>query len=237
MLINITIPVYNEEKILKQNILVLHKFLKQNIKEDWETVIADNGSNDRTSKIAKSLAKKLDHLKYLHLEQKGRGRVLKKAWQESRADVLSYMDVDLACDLSSFPKLIQAIKEEADIAIGSRFTAQAQVQRSTFREILSAWYNRLIRFFFRVKFKDGQCGFKAINRKVLENIIPNIKDNYWFFDTEMLVLAERAGYKIKEIPVKWVETRNKYRKSKVKIIPTVLGYLFSILRLKLRLSQ
>ena len=235
MLINITIPVYNEEKILKQNINILYNFLKQNIKEDWEIVIADNGSTDGTKEIGKSLAKKLDGLKYLCLEQKGRGRALRKTWQESKADILSYMDIDLATDLFYFPKLIEAIKQKADIAIGSRFSPEARVQRSTFRETLSRWYNRLIRFFLRAKFKDSQCGFKAISRKVLKNIVPKVRDNHWFFDTEMLVLAERAGYKIKEIPVRWVETRNRYRKSKVKIIPTVLGYLLSILKLRLRL--
>lgn len=235
MLVNITIPVYNEEKILKENIQVLYTFLNQNLDYPWEVVIADNGSNDQTQKIAKNLVRKLDHLKYLRLKEKGRGRALRKAWQESKAEILSYMDADLAVDLFSFPKLVQVIKQGADIAIGSRFIPNSQVQRSKLRKILSWSYNKLIRFFFKVEFKDGQCGFKAISKKVLENIIPQVKDNHWFFDTEMLVLAEKEGYKIKEIPVKWIEKRNKYRKSKVKIISTILGYLFSILKLKLRL--
>jgi glycosyltransferase involved in cell wall biosynthesis len=233
MKILIVIPAYNEEKILEKNILRLRNFLVKNIKDKWEIVIAENGSTDKTLEIAKNLSQKYSDICYFHLTERGRGRALKKALSQSSAEILTYMDVDLSTDLKFFPQLIKFIKEGNDIVIGSRLIRGAEVKRSLLREILSRNYNLLIRFLFNTKIKDMQCGFKAINQKVKKNILPEVKDNEWFFDTELLILAERRGYKIKEIPVRWIEEKE----SKVLLLRTILSYLTSALTLKIRLSR
>lgn len=235
MKIDIIVPTYNEQLILEKNIKTLRNYLKINFSDiKFNIIIADNGSKDKTINIAKSLSKRFPEIKYFHLEKSGRGNALKYAWKKSKADICAYMDVDLSAGIENFPQLIKAISDGADIAIGSRYLHNSIVERSLFRSFLSRYYNILLKYFLKVNFSDGQCGFKALNNKIVKNIIPKVKDNHWFFDTEMLYLAEKSGYKIKEIPISWVETRNKYRKSKVKIIPTVMGYLWSITKLKFR---
>ncbi|MEM0231139.1 MAG: glycosyltransferase family 2 protein [Candidatus Woesearchaeota archaeon] len=246
MKVNITIPVYNEEQTLFLCISKLVTFLENNTRYNYEVIIADNASTDKTSEIARSLCRKHHRVKYVRLKEKGRGRALKKAWRLSKADILCYMDADLATDLSALPQLISAIKAGYDIAVGSRLIKGSKVKRSVLREILSRSYNFILRTFLGVKFKDAQCGFKAINRKVLQQIVPKIQDNNWFFDTELLFIAERMGFKIKEIPVLWVEegtllrnidanNKKQLRKSKVQLIKTIFNYLNSIRRLRKKL--
>ena len=235
MRLDIVIPTYNEAKVIAGSIKTLRNFLVQNMSAyDYRIIIADNGSNDDTTKIAKKMMGGINNLSCNHIQQAGRGGALRHTWQNSSADILAYMDADLATDLKDLPSLVKAVENGADIAYGSRFLSTSKVERSPFRDVLSKYYNILLKSFLGVKFTDGQCGFKSINQKIVKNILPRIKDNHWFFDTEMLYLAEKAGYKIKEIPVNWAETRNKYRKSKVKIIPTVCGYLWLIFKLRLR---
>lgn len=242
MKISITIPVYNEAGILEACIKKLDVFLKQK-KYDYEIIIADNASTDKTSEISKEICRKYHKARYIRLKEKGRGRALKKAWSSSNADVLCYMDSDLATDLNALPKVVAAFKEHFDIAIGSRLVRGASVKRSFLREVLSRGYNLILKMYLGVHFKDAQCGFKAINRTILRSIVPRIEDNEWFFDTELLVLAEKAGFKIKEIPVIWTEAgtikkstgesnKKTERKSKVNLLKTISAYLRSVRRLR-----
>ena len=238
MILN-TLPVYNEESILDASVRALYNFLNKELSEEWLIVIADNASTDKTQNIAKKLKASLPGVEYIRFSKKGRGGALRGTWEKYKdaADIFSYMDIDLASDIKDFPKLVQAVKNGSDIAFGSRFLVSSRVTRSAFRENLSTYYNFFLRWFLKTKFTDGQCGFKAVNRKVIQDIVPLIQDNHWFFDTELLAIAERKGYRLSEIPIRWVETRNKYRKSKVKIIPTVLDYLKKIWRLRKRLGK
>lgn len=226
--INIVIPVYNEEKVIESSIKNLYDFLKEHFGYNWKIIIADNASTDKTSEKAKILSKKYKNVFYTYIDKKGRGYALKKAWTENDADIHMYMDVDLSTDLEAFPRLIDSILEGNDVVIGSRFEKESKLKRSIKREILSKVYNLIVRFALNVKFKDAQCGFKAVTREIAEKIVPQIKDMAWFFDTELLFLTEKNGYKIKEIPVAWIEDPD----TKVRIYFTVINYLKNIIRLR-----
>lgn len=228
MVCDVVIPVYNEERQLRDSILKLRNFLKDNLKIPWRIVIADNGSTDGTLKLAQELGKEFPDVQSVHIEQKGRGRALRRVWLESQSDIVSYMDVDLSTDLSAFPPLIGAIIEGNDIALGSRLSSGARVKRSLKREIASRIYNIIIKIIHQTRFSDAQCGFKAMSRKAAGELLPLVKDNEWFFDTELLILAEKMGYRIKEIPVKWIEDQD----STVKIMNTAYKDIRGLLRLK-----
>jgi len=227
--IEIVIPIYNEEKELAANIKKLHVFLSKKLSNyKWHITIADNASTDGSLSIAKKLATKLSHVGYIHLSQKGRGRAVKKAWKESPADILVYMDVDLSTDLSSLPRLIDALREKYDIGIGSRLLPGSKViGRPLKREILSRIYNILIKIFFQVHFSDAQCGFKGVSKKVVKQLLPYIEDNAWFFDSELLIIGEKSGCKIFEEPVLWVDNPG----STVRVLKTVYGDLAGLWRL------
>lgn len=201
---------------------------------DYELVIANNGSTDRTPAIARQLAREHSHVRVLDLPQKGRGGALKRAWLGSGAEVLSYMDVDLSTDLAAFPALIDAVAGgEFDLAIGSRLLAQSEVKRCWRREWISRGYNRLVRRLLRTAISDLQCGFKAIHRAAAQALLPQVADNGWFFDTELLVLAERLGYRVGEIPVRWIEDSD----SRVNILSTALADLRGLWRLRRQLAR
>lgn len=204
--VDIVIPVYNEEHVLARSVSLLRRFLQDNLSHHWTIVIADNASIDGTYRVAQELAQVHPDVRPFHLDLKGRGRALRAAWQESDADIVSYMDVDLSTSLQALPPLIAAIADDGyDIAIGSRLLAQSRVQRSFRREFISRCYNLIIYAMFHNKFYDAQCGFKALSRRAVQEIIPLVENNAWFFDTELLLLAEMKGYRIKEVPVEWIE--------------------------------
>lgn len=228
--VEITIPVYNEEKELEKNITKLYEFCNKNLKDyDWHITIADNASTDNTPIIAAAIEKKNSKISHLRLEQKGRGRAVKRAWVESERDLCTYMDLDLSTDLVHLPKILWALENGYDMAIGSRLAKGAKVIGRTFlRELTSRALNFFfIRFFFQTHFTDAQCGFKGVTRRVVENLIPKVKDNEWFFDGELLIIAEKSGYKIYEEPVHWVDNPG----STVRLISTIWGDLMSINRL------
>lgn len=224
----VVVPVYNEEEDLPRNIPKLFSFLNENLSDfNWQILIADNASSDKTPQIAKKLAQK-EGISYLRLSQKGRGRALKRAWLGSRADYLSYMDIDLSSDLAFFPKLIEKLVEGADVAIGSRLAPGAQVfGRTLLREIMSRGYNLLIKLLFFTRFSDAQCGFKAIRRLVAQKLLPQVLDNEWFFDSELLIVAEKAGFKVAEVPIIWRDDP----RSTVKVAKTAWGDVKGLLRL------
>ncbi|MBA7593824.1 Undecaprenyl-phosphate mannosyltransferase [subsurface metagenome] len=228
--IDVVIPVYNEEHILAQSIAALRQFLKENVPQSWRIVIADNGSSDKTWEIAQALAREHPDVTTLHLDEKGRGRALRHAWLESSADIVSYMDVDLSTDLEAFPKLIQAIEEGYDVAIGSRHLPGSSVRRSFTREFSSRSYNFLIKAMLLAKLSDVQCGFKALSSEAAWKLVPLIRDQEWFFDTELLILAHKKGCRVKEIAVAWVEDPD----SRVAIPRTALQDIKGLLRMRFR---
>lgn len=204
--VDAVIPVYNEEHVLAHSVGTLHAFLTEHLPYDWRILIADNASTDGTLAVARELNARHKRVDFLHLDQKGRGRALRKAWLESDADVVSYMDVDLSTELAAYPPLIDAIVQEGfDLATGSRLARAAQTTRSAKRELISRGYNLLIKAVLWTHFSDAQCGFKAVSRRAADVLVPLVENNTWFFDTELLVLAEKKGYRIKDLPVRWVE--------------------------------
>ena len=228
--VSIVIPVYNEEQDLHRNIPILHKFVKSNFTNySWEIVIADNGpSKDRTAEVSKELEKKYSGVKYILVPRPGRGGALKEVWLKSKSDYLVYMDVDLSSDLKFLPKLVGVFEEEADIAIGSRLARGAQVYgRTLMREVMSRGYNILIRLMFWASFHDAQCGFKAITRETAQKLLPHITDKAWFFDSELLIVGEKAGFKIAEIPIVWRDDP----RSTVKVAKTAWGDIKGLVRL------
>ncbi len=227
--VEIVIPIYNEEVELERNITKLYSFaVKKLVAYDWHITIADNASTDKSLAIAQKISKGKSHLGLVHLDQKGRGRAVKKAWRESKADILIYMDVDLSTDLKNLPPLIKALEKDYDIAIGARLLPDSQVvNRPVKREILSRGYNILVKIFFQVHFSDAQCGFKGVTRKVVDKLLPYIKDNAWFFDSELLIIGEKVGFKIYEEPVRWVDNPG----STVRVLSTITGDLSGLWRL------
>ncbi|GBD10695.1 Polyprenol monophosphomannose synthase [bacterium HR23] len=228
--VDIVIPVYNEERDLPKCVSTLREFLGQGFPYPWRILVADNGSTDGTLAIARDLSRRYpQEVAVLHLPEKGRGRALKRAWLSSDRDVLTYMDVDLSTDLSALRPLVDAIALEGyHIAIGSRLARGARVRRSLKREVLSRGYNLLIRLLFWTPFTDAQCGFKAISRPTAQALLPHIKDNAWFFDTELLITACKRGFRVKEVPVVWTEDPD----TRVKIVRTVSQDLAGLLRLR-----
>jgi glycosyltransferase involved in cell wall biosynthesis len=234
MLVHVTIPVFNEEKQLAATVARLETFLATQAQFEWEVIVANNGSTDRTLEIARQLARANSRVRVLELSEKGRGGALKRAWLDSASEVLSYMDVDLSTDLAAFPALVDAVaSDEFDLAIGSRLLPDSHTTRSWRRDLISRSYNGLARLLLRTRLSDLQCGFKAIRREAARTLLPLVADTGWFFDTELLVLAERMGYHICEIPVRWVEDLD----SRVKLLSTALADLKGLIRLRRNLAK
>lgn len=232
MKLNVTIPVFNEERRLERGIRQLAPFLAEQMACDYELVIADNASTDGTAEMARRLAGEFPRVRVVRIAAKGRGGALRHVWSTSDAEVCSYMDVDLSSDLASFPELVRAVVSgEADLAVGSRLLHKTGTQRSWQRELLSRGYNSLLRAAFGVRFSDAQCGFKAISRSAADILLPLVENNHWFFDTELLVLAEQGGFRVRDLPVRWREDRD----STVKVLGTVAEDLRGIARLRRRL--
>ncbi|MEK7281312.1 MAG: dolichyl-phosphate beta-glucosyltransferase [Chloroflexota bacterium] len=231
MEVEIILPVYNEEAKLERGVNALRQFLKENVAPPWRITIANNGSTDNTLNLAQTLCQRYPEVGLLHLDQKGRGRALRRAISQSNADVVVYMDIDLSTDLGALPSLLQAVAEGYDIATGSRLLSGAQVKRSLKREVLSRGYNFMVRALLQPGVKDAQCGFKAFRRIAVAPLLSQVHNQSWFFDTELLVIARRRSCKIKEIPVTWVEGTD----SRVRILRTVTGNLRAMLDLRLRL--
>ncbi len=230
--IEVVIPVYNEEAKIGGCLAALLPFLEERFAGSYQVTVADNGSTDSTAEEAGRIASRHPRLSVLRIPRKGRGRALRAAWLASRADVVAYMDVDLSTDLAALPPLVAPLLDgRCHVATGTRLHPSSRIERSIKRELLSRGYNCLIRLLFpRRRFSDAQCGFKALTRRAAQELVPLVRDNAWFFDTELLVLAEEAGYRVHEVPVTWVEGAD----SRVRILPTVWEDVKGLLRLKLR---
>jgi glycosyltransferase involved in cell wall biosynthesis len=228
--VEIVIPVLNEEKGLPVAIERLTEFVRAHPGRDWRIRVADNGSTDGTQEVARRLAAGRADLSVTYLTERGRGRALRQAWLESKADVRCYMDVDLSTDLKHLTQIVEAIEGgNYDLAIGSRLARGAEVVgRSTLREITSRGYSALFRTMFCTPFRDAQCGFKAISAEAASALLPHVKDNRWFFDTELLLIALKNGWRIKEVPVHWEDDPD----SRVKIVATAVEDIKGLLRLR-----
>ncbi len=226
--LDVVVPVYNEEGDLANSVHRLHHFLEENFPFTARITIADNASTDETPRIAARLADELTDVRMVRLEQKGRGRALQAVWSTSDAPVLAYMDVDLSTDLAALAPLIAPlVSGHSDLAIGSRLARGSRVVRGAKREVISRCYNFLLKSTLAAGFSDAQCGFKAIRADVAAQLLPHVADTGWFFDTELLVLAQRSGLRIHEVPVDWVDDPD----SRVDIIATATADLKGIARM------
>ncbi|MEV0176813.1 glycosyltransferase [Streptomyces sp. NPDC050803] len=226
--LDVVVPVFNEETDLEPSVRRLHAHLRETFPYPFRITVADNASTDDTPRIAARLAEELPEARWLRLAEKGRGRALQAAWSQSRAPVLAYVDVDLSTELAALlPLVAPLISGHSDIAIGTRLAPGSRVVRGPKREITSRCYNALLRSTLAVGFSDAQCGFKAVRRDVAERLLPLVQDSGWFFDTELLVIAERAGLRIHEVPVDWVDDPD----SRVDLLATALADLRGIARI------
>jgi putative flippase GtrA len=220
--LDIVIPVYNEERDLPGSVRRLHEFLAAEVPYPARITVADNASTDDTLEVARRLADELPDVDVIHLKNKGRGGALRTAWTTSTATVVAYMDVDLSTDLTALmPLVAPLISGHSDVAIGSRLSASSRVVRGPKREFVSRSYNLILRGFLGARFSDAQCGFKAMRADVARQLLPFVADTGWFFDTELLVIAERAGLRIHEVPVDWIDDPD----SRVDIVATAIGDL------------
>ncbi len=221
------IPVYNEQDDLAPSVLRLYQHLLS-FPFSARITIADNASTDATWEIARGLAERLAGVRAVHLAEKGRGRALRAVWQSSDAAVVAYMDVDLSTDLNALlPLVAPLLSGHSDIAIGSRLTRGSRVTRGARREVISRSYNLILHLVLHARFSDAQCGFKAVRSDCARELLPLVEDTGWFFDTELLVLAERAGLRIHEVPVDWVDDPD----SRVDVVSTALADLRGVARL------
>jgi glycosyltransferase involved in cell wall biosynthesis len=230
--LDIVIPVYNEAHVLEDSIERLRSYLRDDaFPYTWRILVADNASTDRTLAVAQQLEDKLGDVSVVHLPEKGRGRALRKAWLESDADAMCYMDVDLSTGLEALLPLAAGVLDEGyDLAYGSRMTRGSQIERSLKREITSRGFIFLIKLLFFSKLSDTQCGFKSITKQAAQELLPLVANEEWFFDTELLLLAEKGGYRLKEVAVRWVEDPD----SRVNVTKTVAEDLRGLLRMRLR---
>ncbi len=230
--LEVVLPVLDEEKSLEASVRKLHAHLGGAFASyDWRILVAENGSTDSTPQIADRLSETLPNVGVVNLGVRGRGRAIRRGWLESGADIVAYMDIDLSTDLASLEDAVEAIESHGyDIAVGSRLLKESRVIGRPFhREVMSRAYSLTFRLLYLTRFRDAQCGFKAISREAASALLPVVQDMGWFFDTELLIVAEKNGYRIKEVPVTWTDDPD----TRVRIIPTIFGDLKGLLRLKL----
>ncbi len=240
MLVEICLPVKDEEKILERNLEEIIEFCqKAGFNFSWKIIGVINGSTDKTARIFKDFKNKYPQfIDYVENPLPGRGQALKKYWLSSQADIVSYLDIDLAVLPAQLPDLIMPIiKNNYDLVIGSRLSASSKIRRSILRETTSRVFNFLSRLVLPNKVSDLQCGFKAVRLDVFKKLAPLIEDDFWFFDTELVVFAQHFNYRIKELPVNWVESRDIRRVSKVRVFRDVLKSFKNILKIRKKLKD
>jgi putative flippase GtrA len=233
-LVDIAIPVYNEERDLERSVRRLRRYLDRQFPFEARITVVDNASTDATWATAQRLALELDGVRAERLESKGRGRAVRHAWLESNAPIVAYMDVDLSTDLDSLlPLVAPLISGHSDVAIGSRLAGGARVNRGPKRELISRAYNLLLHVVLGTRVRDAQCGFKAARAEAARRLLPLVENQEWFFDTELLVQAQRAGMRISEVPVEWADDPD----SRVDIVATALEDLRGVWRLSRQLRS
>ena len=237
MKLYIVIPAFNEEKILEPSVVRTVAFCRTQLDVDWKVIIVDNGSTDNTAAIGKSLSSRYSpEVSYLHTNQSGKGGAIKLGWQALDGDIYIFMDADLATDIRAIPVVVSEMKQGYDVVIGSRTNRASVVQRSMVRKFFSWGYKIVVRLLLATTISDAPCGFKAINHTVRSAVLPQVKDNHWFFDSELVILAEKMGFKIKEIPVVWSDPRTRADRSRVKTLQLSFAYFKAVLALRHRLK-
>jgi len=230
--VDIVIPVHNEQAALEASVRMLHGYLSRGFPFSWQITIVDAASTDGTLRVARRLMYELPEVGAMHVRAKGRGLALRTAWMASGSRVVAYMDAGLSTDVNALlPLVAPLLAGHSDFAVGTRLHRAARVTRSPKRELISRAYNRLLKIALHARFSDAQCGFKAIRAQAAHELIPFVQDDEWFFDTELLVLAQRKGLRIHEVPVDWVERGD----SRVEIVPTALADLRGVARLLVHL--
>jgi putative flippase GtrA len=230
-LVEVVVPVHNEQRVLEASVGRLHRYLAASFPFAFRVTIADNASTDATWLLAKRLAERLPDVRAVHVAEKGRGRALRQVWSASEADVVAYMDVDLSTGLEALlPLVAPLLSGHSDLAIGTRLANGAAVVRGPRRELVSRGYNLLLRTAMRARFTDAQCGFKAGRTEVVRALLPDVEDQEWFFDTELLLAAQHHGLRIHEVPVDWVEDTD----SRVDLVRTALDDLRGMARVARR---
>ncbi|MFA5131667.1 MAG: glycosyltransferase [Patescibacteria group bacterium] len=238
MLVEICLPMKNEDEIVRENLLKILRFCKlANFPFNWKIIGISNGSSDKTVEILRDLKKLYpEYVDYIDSPLPGRGRALKSYWATSAADIWAYLDIDLAVLPEQLPDLIMPlVTGGADIAIGSRLISGAKIERSEFREFISRVFNLMSRLVLAHKVSDLQCGFKAIKAETYRKILPYLRNDFWYFDSELIIIGLHFSYRLKEVPVNWVENRFKQRASKVKIVKDILKFLRDMVNLRWRL--
>lgn len=231
---DVVVPVFNEEDVLERSVRELHATLSEGFGDRWCITIADNASTDATSAIAARLSAELEEVRVLRVPEAGRGRALKAAWLASEAEVVAYVDVDLSTDLRALaPLLAPLLTGHSDVAIGTRLRRDSRVVRGLRREVISRAYNTVLQVAMGVRFSDAQCGFKAMRRDVAQRILPLVADTGWFFDTELLIIAERSGLRIHEVPVDWIDDP----RSSVDVVATATADLRGLVRVARALTS
>jgi len=231
VLIEVVVPVHNEQRVLEASIVRLHRYLTADFPFAFRITIADNASTDATWLLAKRLAERLPDVRAVHVAEKGRGRAVRQVWSASDADVVAYMDVDLSTGLEALlPLVAPLLSGHSDLAIGTRLANGAAVVRGPGRELVSRCYNLLLRTVMRARFTDAQCGFKAGRTEVVRALLPDVQDQEWFFDSELLLAAQHHGLRIHEVPVDWVEDTD----SRVDLVRTALDDLRGMARVARR---
>lgn len=232
--VDVVIPVLNEAHVLAKSVATVRQFLANQLPCHWRVVIVDNGSTDGTDRVARDLVATYGDVVFLQLTQRGRGRALRYAWTQSDADVMCYMDVDLSTELPALPRMIKSIMVDGfSLATGSRLLPESRTTRSVKREFISRSYNLFVRAVLWTSFSDAQCGFKAISRRAVAELVPEVADQAWFFDTELMALAEKRGFRIADIPVQWIEDDD----SRVKIVKTAWEDIKGVMRVRWKLVR
>ncbi len=231
--VDIVVPVFDEERALEPSIQRLHSYLTTDFPFSWRVTIVDNASTDTTWAQARVLEHELAGVRAIHLDCKGRGLALRRAWTDSDAEVVAYMDVDLSTDLDALlPLVAPLVSGHSDVAIGSRLAPGSHVARHPKREVISRSYNLILRTVLATRVRDAQCGFKAVRSDVAKRLLPAVEDDGWFFDTELLLLAEHNGLRIHEVPVDWIDDTD----SRVRVVPTAIGDLKGAARMARRFA-
>jgi glycosyltransferase involved in cell wall biosynthesis len=226
--LDLVVPVYNEAHVLEASVRRLRRYLDEQFPLTARVTVVDNASTDETWLVAQRLARDVRGVDAIHLDDKGRGRALRAAWSRSDAEVVAYTDVDLSTDLAALAPMVAALASgHSDVAIGSRLRRGARVARGTRREFISRSYNLILRATLAARFSDAQCGFKAVRTDVARRLLPLIEDEGWFFDTELLVLAQHGGLRILEVPVDWVDDPD----SRVDLVATAVEDLKGVARM------
>ena len=227
--VDVVIPAYNEAHVLEHSIRRVHEFFEAQVPYRWRIVIAENGSRDGTADVGRDLSQTMPRVDMVTVGQPGRGLALRTAWTQSSADVVSYTDVDLSTELEAFPRLFTALIDGGhDVAVGSRLLPDSKTTRGLKRTIISRGYNLILKIAFGVSFSDAQTGFKGLTRRAVREVLPLARDNAWFLNTEILVLAEQLGLRIADLPVTWVDDDD----SRVKILSTAWKDLRGVHRLR-----